>query len=64
MEKFEYKIYECAERDLNNDILNDFGREGWELVTHNAVAIPVDEYGVTVWHYLFFRRPLVTTEEP
>lgn len=63
MEKYEYKIYECDERDLNNETLNEFGREDWELVTHSAVATDSDEYGVSVWHYLFFRRPLVTTEE-
>lgn len=63
MEKYEYKIYDCDVRNLNNDTLNEFGREGWELVAHNTVAIPIEEYGVSVWHYFFFRRPLVTTEE-
>ena len=64
MEKFEYKIYSCDDRDLNKDTLNEFGREGWELVAHNTVAIPIDEYSVSVWHYFSFRRPIVTTEEP
>ena len=63
MEKYEYKIYDCDDRDLNNETLNEFGREGWELVAHNPVVIPVDEYGVSVWHYFSFRRPLVATEE-
>ena len=63
MTQFEYKIYECNDSGLKDESLNEFGREGWELVTHNAVAIPVDEYGVSVWHYFSFRRPLVTTEE-
>lgn len=63
MKEFEYKIYECDERELKNETLNEFGREGWDLVTHSTVAIPIDEYGVSVWHYFFFRRPLVATEE-
>lgn len=63
MTQFEYKIYDCDDRDLNNETLNEFGREGWELVTHSTVAIPIDEYRVSVWHYFSFRRPLVTTEE-
>lgn len=63
MKKFEYKIYERDERDLKNETLNEFGREGWELVTHSTVAIPIDGYGFSVWHYFSFRRPLVTTEE-
>lgn len=32
MEKYEYKIYDCDDCNLNNDALNEFGREGWELV--------------------------------
>ena len=30
MENYEYKIYDCDDRDLNNETLNEFGREGWE----------------------------------
>lgn len=63
MEEFEYKIYRCDDRDLNNETLDEFGREGWALVSHNTVAIPIDEYSVSVWHYFSFRRTLVTTEE-
>lgn len=63
MKQFEYKIYECDERDLKNETLNEFGREGWELVTHSTVATDSDEYGLSVWHYFSFRRPLVPTEE-
>ena len=63
MKEFEYKTYGCDDRDLKNETLNEFGRERWELVAHNAVAIPIDEYGVSVWHYFSFRRPLVTTED-
>ena len=63
MEQFEYKIYECNDPNLKTETLNEFGREGWELVTHSTVAIPIDGDGFSVWHYFFFRRPLVTTEE-
>lgn len=63
MGKFEYKIYGCDDRDLNNETLNEFGREGWELVTHSIAVIPIEEYRVSEWHYFIFRRPLVTTEE-
>ena len=63
MEKFEYKIYGCDDRDLKNETLNEFGREGWKLVSHNAVTLLEDEYRYTIWHYFFFCKPLVTTEE-
>lgn len=63
MKQFEYKKYECDDCDLKNETLNEFGREGWELVTHNAVAQLVGECRYAIWHYFFFRRPLVTTEE-
>ena len=63
MGKYEYKIYECDDCNLTNETLSEFGREGWELVTHNAVAQLVGEYRYAIWHYFFFRRPLVTTEE-
>lgn len=63
MKQFEYMIYDCDDRNLNNETLNEFGREGWELVNHSTVAFPIDEYGVSVWHYFFFRRLLVTAEE-
>lgn len=62
MGKYEYKTWECDDRDLNNETLNEFGREGWELVAHSAVAIPIEEYRVSVWHYFFFRRPFVAIE--
>lgn len=62
MGNYEYKIYDCDDRDLNNETLNEFGREGWELVAHNTVAIPIEEYSSSVWHYFSFRRPLVATE--
>lgn len=63
MKKFEYEIYECVDHDHKTETLNEFGREGWELVAHSTATTPIDEYGVSVWHYFFFRRPLVTTEE-
>lgn len=63
MKQFEYKIYECDDRGLHLEAFNEFGREGWELVTHSAVATPIGEDRVSVWHYFSFRRPLVTTEE-
>lgn len=63
MTQFEYTDYMCIELDFKLETLNEFGREGWELVTHSTVAVPDDEYGVCVWHYFFFRRPLVTTED-
>lgn len=63
MKKFEYKIYQCDDRDRNDETLNELGREGWELVTHSTAAFHIDEYGDSVWHYFSFRRPLVSTEE-
>lgn len=63
MKQFEYTIYECGDRDLKDETLNEFGREGWELVTHSTVAQLDNEYGYSIWHYFSFRRPLVTTEE-
>lgn len=63
MKKYEYKMYTCDDRDLSDETLNEFGREGWELVTHSTAAFHFDDYGDNVWHYFFFRRPLVPTEE-
>lgn len=63
MEQFENKICECDGLNLNNETLNEFGREGWELVSHSIAVIPIEEYRFSEWHYFIFRRPLVTTEE-
>lgn len=63
MEKFEYKKYGCDDRDFNDETLNEFGREGWQLVSHNAVALLEDEYRYIIWHFFVFSRLLVDSED-
>ena len=34
MKKFQYKTFQSA---LTDEVLNDLGKQGWELVSHTAV---------------------------
>jgi hypothetical protein len=57
MKRFEYRIFGCPDLDLKGETLNEFGKEGWELVTHCTVVCPgYDGDSTTVWHYFTFKR--------
>jgi len=50
-----------AERQLFSDwtlpkLLNEFGKEGWELVNHSV--LDDGQTNLVTWHYMFFKRRL------
>ena len=50
-----------AKRQLFTDktlpkLLNEFGKEGWELVNHSV--LDDGQRNLVTWHYMFFKRPL------
>ena len=69
MEKFEYKIYSCDDRDLNKDTLNEFGREGWEYskveiyTQQGGMVESVHEYKFNGEYSVEYKSYLVNREE-
>ena len=55
MEKWQYKTVKLTDRSMFESDLNDFGANGWELVSHSIISSN-SSYTTILHHYTFKRR--------
>lgn len=57
--KYEYLVYTCDDASMaksvrQSDMLNEYGKQGWELVSVTTNCMPFN-----VYRCFYFKRPLL-----
>ena len=59
MDKWEYKTRTLKDMSMFESDLNDFGANGWELVSHSITSN--NSSYTTILHYYTFKRRVVSS---
>lgn len=61
MIKYEYAFFSYDDIHLceAHDNCNEWGKEGWELVSHSVCCDPGVADGCNIYHYFYFKREII-----